>query len=63
MAGLMGPDPQCQLLSSAPTPVRRPGYVTGLAPALREHIDMAGERALTPREETALSETLRRPYR
>ncbi|MBR9826750.1 MAG: hypothetical protein GYB36_13270 [Alphaproteobacteria bacterium] len=61
-AGLMGPDAQCQLLSSAPTPQRRPGHVTGLAPQLRERIDQASERALSAREQAALAATEHRPY-
>jgi len=61
-AGMQGPYPQCSLLMSAPTPRRTPGSVTGLAPALRDRLDAASDRAPTAAEIEALRATEPRPF-
>lgn len=63
LPGLESAYAQCALLLSAPTPQRRPGYKTGLSPNLRDRIDAASERPLSPREIEALAATRSRPYR
>ena len=54
VAGLDGPDTQCDLLSAAPTPFRAPGRVTGLSADLVQRIEAAAERPPSPREIDAL---------
>lgn len=55
--GLNGPDAQCALLASAPTPYRAPGQSTGLAQVLVDVIEAAAERSPSPREIEALRAT------
>jgi len=53
-ANLDGPYPMCRLLSSAPTPHRSPGRITGLAENIALRIEAAAERTPSEREIPAL---------
>ena len=61
MPGLAGPDAQCDLLSSAPTPFAAPGRITGLSAGLSARLETASERAPTAREIEALLEAAGHP--
>jgi hypothetical protein len=61
--GLDGPDAQCALLSSAPTPYRAPGQTTGLGVELVRSIEEAATRPPTQREIDALRATLTEPHK
>ena len=52
--GYHGEDAQCALLSTASTPRRAPGRVTGLAAPLWQRIEAGAERAPSEREIEAL---------
>ncbi|WP_300529584.1 PAN domain-containing protein [Maricaulis sp.] len=59
-AGLMGPYPQCALLSAPTTPIAQPGHTTGLSTALADRVASAAQRPLSERELVALRATYSR---